>query len=144
MSEAPPPYSQSGWYGAPDGSARQRWWNGETWTSDYRPIFDGDDEPASVAFVHNEEHHPLASASREVDPESQSAPAPVSKSGKGCGIGCLAVLMVIVITCVGGWIIGSTSQSDGSGGSYRGCSKLLPSDAFHDCIYREGIYSGIG
>lgn len=68
-------------------------------------------------------------------------PPPSRRSGRGCLI--FAVIAVVLV----GLIIGCTtllsSNASDDPGTYNGCSKALPPDDFHDCIYRQGIWQGV-
>lgn len=59
--------------------------------------------------------------------------------------GCAIVLAVIVLAVFVSCGIMATIGGSGGGGrdSYKGCSKLLPTDEFRDCINREGNWSGL-
>lgn len=39
----------AGWYQDPEGSGRQRWWNGEAWTGEFHPRLDHTPQPSSFA-----------------------------------------------------------------------------------------------
>lgn len=147
MSLPQPPDLSPGWYGDPTGAKRQRWWNGSTWTEDHRDF--PKPPPVSEQAATKEAAIPgVASTSkpsfRGMDLPKRTAASGASSSGAGSwkvAWGCAGLLGVVALLFVGCTMV---LASNGGGGddSYRGCSKLLPSEDFKKCINREGVWSG--
>ena len=141
MSEVPnvPPSQEANWYGDPDGKDGQRWWNGKNWTADSRPApvsVRGQEEPTRG--------HRESSGSEQPARDARLLPStpPQKRRIGSIGVGMIVLGVLVVFVFVSCSMVRSNSGSN-TDDSYNGCSKLLPTDEFHDCIYREGRYSGI-
>lgn len=68
---------------------------------------------------------------------TSAGPTPGSGRAWGCAIALAVLVLGLVWACTA---IGSSGSGDEP---YKGCSKLLPTDDFRDCINREGVWSGV-
>ena len=108
------PPTPAGWYPDPDGSGRQRYWDGSAWTEDQSPGAHaapeqseppGSDQPTAVVQTGS------GGAHRKPEPDVEPAPAPTASDANRrqliirFGAACAALLAVLVVVLIYAFLI---------------------------------------